>query len=150
MSVRKTAAKFEVNPSTVQRIARPSGRRQRKAPGEQGSLNRGLKRSRGVEGQLGNAASIISLAVICSSQAKGAQEAGPFAPLLSFPKCPHTRKEKISNSDDKIAAGLGQEGPRRIPHNGRISRSHVAIFVFFCREVVMANANVASMSVMRF
>ena len=28
------------------------------------------------------------------------------APLLSFPKCPHTRKEKIEYNDDEIAAGL--------------------------------------------
>ncbi len=105
MSVRKTAAKFEVNPSTVQRIARPSGRRQRKAPGEQGSLNRGLSVPGESRGSWGNAASIISLAVICSSQAKGAQEAGPSAPLLSFPKCPHTRKEKIGNEDDKLRLG---------------------------------------------
>ena len=53
MSVRKTAAKFEVNPSTVQRIARPSGRRQRKAPGEQGSLNRGLSVPGGSRGSWG-------------------------------------------------------------------------------------------------
>ena len=30
MSVRKTAAKFEVNPSTVQRVARPRSRRTRR------------------------------------------------------------------------------------------------------------------------
>ena len=37
--------------------------------------------------------------------------------------------------------------PRQIPDNGRIPHSHVAIFVSFCREVAMANANLASMSV---
>jgi hypothetical protein len=37
-----------------------------------------------------------------SNQAKGrSDESAPPAPL---PKCPHTRKEKISDSDDEIAA----------------------------------------------
>src|SRR6266581_7918283 len=70
-----------------------------KAPGE-GDLDRGLSVPGESRGSWGNAASIISLAVICSSQAKEAQEAGPSAPLLSFPKCPHTREEKIGNEDD--------------------------------------------------
>src|SRR5262245_6638824 len=69
-------------------------------PREKGNSHRGLALPFG--GDLGgNAAHIIK-------QSKGAQNR-PVPRPLSPSKCPHARKEKISNGDNKIAAWLGRE-----------------------------------------
>src|SRR5262245_13570723 len=51
---------------------------------------------------------------------RGANRDGS-APLFPFLKCPHTRKEKISNSDDEIAAWLGREQAKSKGHSGGVS-----------------------------
>src|SRR5262245_57144833 len=73
-------------------------------------LNRCLSVPGGSSGE--TPVTIISAVVFCSNQAKGAQKEWLGAPT-PLPKCPHTRKGKISNSGDEIAAGLGRE-----PHRG--------------------------------
>ena len=74
-------------------------------PREKGRLSTGaLAFSRGSGGTLGNAAHDYKR--FRSNQAKGAQKGDSSAPPLPVPL--HLRKEKISNSDDEIAAGLGR------------------------------------------
>ena len=85
-----------------------SGRRQRKAPGEQGSLNRGLSVPGESRGSWGERRQYYKPRGNLFQSTKRGAGGRTSAPLLSFPKCPHTRKEKIGNSDDKITAGLGR------------------------------------------
>jgi hypothetical protein len=74
-------------------------------PREKGiDLDRGLSVPGGTWGCRGERRlTIISAAVFRSNQAKGCSDGS--APLSPLPKCPHTRKEKISNSDVKLRLG---------------------------------------------
>jgi hypothetical protein len=102
----------------VQRVRRDGPDRQRKAPRERKSLTRGLSVPR-YGGRWGERRLTYKRR---APIAKGRSRASVSAPLLPLLKCPHTRKEKISNSDDEIAAGLGQEAPRRIPDDDRTNK----------------------------
>jgi hypothetical protein len=44
--------------------------------------------------------------VLRSNQAKAAQKGDGSAPLSPLPKCPHTRKEKISKATMKLRLGI--------------------------------------------
>src|SRR5262245_49848605 len=70
-------------------------------PRGRGNLNRGPSVPRGSWGREGTPPTII--------KQRGAEPRWLCTPF-PLPKCPHTRKEKISHSDDEIAAGLGREG----------------------------------------
>src|SRR5262245_26840466 len=68
----------------------------------------------GVRGDVGgNAASHYKRRAL--PIAKGRSRVERFCAPAPLPKCPHTRKEKISNSDDEIAACLG-----RVAHRGGV------------------------------
>src|SRR5262245_53915925 len=58
----------------------------------------------GYGGRWGNAASHYKRRAL--PIAKGRSRVERFCAPAPLPKCPHTRKEKISNSEDEIAAGL--------------------------------------------
>jgi hypothetical protein len=71
-------------------------------PGRRGILDRGPSVLPGDWGVLGNAAHIISVQFQPSKRgAEGRRLCAP-SPL---PKCPHTRKEKISNATMKLRLG---------------------------------------------
>src|SRR5262249_60001411 len=79
---------------------------------ERGNLNRGPSVPRGSWGREGTPPTII--------KQRGAEPRWLCAPF-PLPKCPHTRKEKISNSDDEIAAWLGREQAKSKGHSGGVS-----------------------------
>src|SRR5262249_57218629 len=79
-------------------------RRQRKGgPGRRGILT-GALRSR-IGGSLGG----TPLTSYSKAKQRGAEPARVYRAPFSFLKCPHARKEKIGNSEYKIAAWLGRE-----------------------------------------
>src|SRR5262245_50225487 len=92
-----------------------AARRQRKAPGEEW-ISTGALAFPGTGGVGGERRLTYKRR---APIAKGRSRVERFCAPAPLPKCPHTRKEKISNSDDEIAAGLGQEALRRIPADGR-------------------------------
>jgi hypothetical protein len=77
--------------------------------------------------QLGLLLSAHQIQTEALPNSKGAQNDDTAAPLFPILPAP----SGISNTGDAITAGLGQQSPWRIPDNGRIPRSHVAIFVSF-------------------
>jgi hypothetical protein len=84
--------------------------RWRKAPeGREYLISSGALAFPGVRGDCwGNAGHDYKRGGIPFQPRKGAQKEWLCAPI-PLPKCPHTRKGKISNSDDEITAGLGRE-----------------------------------------
>jgi hypothetical protein len=90
-----------IDPGRTSRSAEegPGGRKSRTGalafPGDQG-------------GSWGTPLTIISAAVFRSNSSKKGRRRPDLCAPTPLLKCPHTRKEKISNSDDEIAAGLGR------------------------------------------